>query len=192
MGYYTRRGKVEENRAFIDDIFRAIEDGRTVRLTCQHVLQVSKLKYQVNNILRACALLVDECGGRYAMLRQMTTVSEDLKNPAVVIKPKTGGFSVATALAHITSPDERDALRILEEKRDQDIVFLDFAPSPTYPGDDWLHEQVGTYGYDLEIKVQEDEFLLSKGAKPVEYIATRREKPKAFDLLKRHTPSANH
>jgi hypothetical protein len=167
MAYYIRKGLVEENKDFLEQVLMAIHNVSELKLPCKHVTEVPRLRNYVNKLLRACRDLPTECNGRYASLRHEVTVSDNLQGPAVILKARSNGIMPATIITRVLNPDETAALDELRSKRGQELIPLTFTPSPTYPGDEWLRTQIELLGYELYI----DEIDLPGGEIKTMYVA---------------------
>ncbi|MGD9631344.1 MAG: hypothetical protein AB7V18_19065 [Pyrinomonadaceae bacterium] len=113
-------------------------------------------------------------------------MSDDLKTPAVLMKPKLEVPGLATrAVLHMSN--EHDMLALLANSHEESIP-LDFRPSPKYEGDDWFTDMIAKLGYNLSIiEFTEDDGPLA-GTKS--YVATRirsSEQRGAFGILDRYT-----
>jgi hypothetical protein len=176
MGYYTRQGMVEERKDLLEKILTAVSEGRTLEYPCLHILHLPKQAYQINNLLRACTLLPEECGGRYATLRSLVEVSQDIATSSILIRPKQGGIPFAIAMIKATDPSERDVLRVLSTDRDRPVIVHAFTPSSEYTGDEWLEKEGDRLGYEI---------IIVGNDPPFQCIAKRRPKRSAFDIIKR-------
>jgi hypothetical protein len=145
MGYSTNPGLVEGHADILRQIKTAIDLGVEIRFKIPPD-QLSSEQYRLRRILKAADVHKTACGGEFAGLGSLVTLSLDAEREEIVVRSRYGRSLGRASAEKGTLPtkrydgrrkepehfaDENDALEVLRKSR-ADMQMLEFSPSPEF------------------------------------------------------------
>jgi hypothetical protein len=146
MGYNIRTGLVKKHAKLLQRILVVVAaGGENLRFDCSGPDDMSAQRYQLLRILRATALLKDECDGIFTDLHSRVKVCEDWGLMAVILKPVVEHHTTATLTPY--RDNEHDILERLKQFEGQ-MDLVRFTPTPEFSAETW-QITLQTIGFDL-------------------------------------------
>jgi hypothetical protein len=127
MGYNTKPEMLEmaANRALLDSILRAADEGRSLPLSVKEGANISTEQYRLRRLLSACDAHRTAVGGRFAGLGQRVSLRTFPERGVIEVRP------IAAISVERFRPSEKDAIDFLIEQRGT-MALVEFWPSPTF------------------------------------------------------------
>jgi len=130
MGYTIKPGIVEDNEVILNAIYDAMVAGTEARFQVPPD-SISRLTYKLREILKNTEIFTEECGGKFAGLGRMVSISVDPQTLDIVVSSK--GFT-------------QDKIR----RPDEGIVFEQFKQHVARGGSMAMYQFKPSSGFSAE------------------------------------------